>query len=90
MASGNQISLVNAISAFFSDVNARVGGVLARPGSMAKAVAHQVIVFVALLLIVIQLIIFVAIDNAVSVNAQQKTREELQVGERIFLRLLGG
>jgi len=82
--------LINAMGAFVSGVNARVGGTLARPGSMARTVAHQVIVFVALLLIVIQLIIFIAIDGAVSANARQKIREELQVGERIFLRLLDG
>lgn len=57
---------------------------------MARAVANKVIVFVALLLIAIQLVIFVAIDRTVSANARQKIREELQVGERIFLRLLDG
>ncbi|NMG76603.1 putative bifunctional diguanylate cyclase/phosphodiesterase [Aromatoleum diolicum] len=57
---------------------------------MATVVAHQVIVFVALLLIAIQLVIFLAIDSAVSANALQKIREEIQVGERIFLRLLAG
>jgi diguanylate cyclase (GGDEF)-like protein len=62
--------------------------VFAEPRSMARAVANKVIVFVALLLIAIQLMIFVAIDRSVASNARQKIREELQVGERIFLRLL--
>lgn len=57
---------------------------------MAAVVAHQVIVFVALLLVAIQLVIFLAIDSAVSANALQKIREEIQLGERIFLRLLEG
>jgi diguanylate cyclase (GGDEF)-like protein len=82
--------LLRAMGAFLARVSARVGGALARPESMARAVANQVIVFVALLLIVIQLIIFVAIDSAVSANALEEIGEELQVGERIFLRLLDG
>jgi diguanylate cyclase (GGDEF)-like protein len=86
----NRIPIINAMGIFFSGVSVRVGAALARPGSMTRAVAHQVIIFVALLLIAIQLIIFIAIDGAVSVNALQKIREELQVGERIFLRLLDG
>jgi len=90
LPSSNRIPFINAMGTFFSGVSAFVGSALARPGSMARAVANQVIVFVALLLIVIQLIIFVAIDSAVSANALQKIREELQVGERIFLRLLDG
>ena len=72
-----------------SAVYARIGNMV-RPSSMARAVANKVIVFVALLLIAIQLVIFVAIDRTVSSNARQKIREELQVGERIFLRLLDG
>jgi diguanylate cyclase (GGDEF)-like protein len=90
MLSWNRIPIINAMGAFFSGVRTHVGGALARPGSMARAVAHQVIVFGALLLIVIQLIIFIAIDSAVSANALGKIKEELQVGERIFLRLLEG
>ncbi|MDP3671520.1 MAG: EAL domain-containing protein [Telluria sp.] len=81
---------VNILGRLFSRVRAQAAGVLVRPRSMARAVAHQVIVFVALLLIVIQLVIFVAIDHAVSVNASRNIKEELQVGERIFLRLLDG
>jgi len=84
----NRIPFINAMGTFFSGVRARLSGASGRPASMAKLVAHQVIIFVALLLIVIQLVIFIAIDRAVSVNALQKIREELQVGERIFLRLL--
>ena len=76
------------MSVLLSRVKAWVSGVLTRPGSMARAVAHQVILFVSLLLVGIQVIIFVAIDSAVSANAEHKIQEELQVGERIFLRLL--
>ena len=90
MPSWTRIPFIHATGTFFSSVSARVGGAVARPGSMATAVAHQVILFVALLLIMIQLIIFMAIDGAVSANARQKIREELQVGERIFHRLLDG
>ncbi len=90
MPSWNRIPFIHAMGAFFSGVRVRIGGVLARPGSMARAVAHQVIVFVALLLMLIQLIIFTAINGAVSANALQNIREELQVGERIFHRLLDG
>ncbi len=90
MPAWNRIPFISAVGTFLSGVSACIGGALTRPGSMARAVAHQVIIFVALLLIVIQLIIFVAIDGAVSTNAQQKIREELQVGERIFHRLLDG
>ena len=85
MPSGSRISLINV---FFSSVNALMNGILARPGSMARVVANQVIVFVSLLLIVTQVIIFVAIDSAVSTNAEHKIREELQLGKRVFLRLL--
>ena len=80
--------LINAMRFLFSGVNACLGGIWARPDSMAKAVAHKVILFVSLLLIGIQVIIFVAIDNAVSTNAEQKIREELQLGKRVFLRLM--
>jgi diguanylate cyclase (GGDEF)-like protein len=88
MLSARRISLINGMRVLLSGVNACVSRALARPGSMARAVAHQVIVFVSLLLIAIQVIIFVVIDSAVSANAQHKIQEELQVGERIFLRLL--
>jgi diguanylate cyclase (GGDEF)-like protein len=87
MPSWSLLPFINAMSSFFSGVRAYIGGA-AQPGTMARTVAHQVIVFVALLLITIQLIIFIAIDSAVSVNAQQKIEEELKLGERIFLRLL--
>ena len=70
-------------------VSARFCGVV-QPASMASAVANKVIIFVALLLISIQLVIFVTIDRSVAANARQKIREELLVGERIFLRLLEG
>ncbi|WP_231874415.1 EAL domain-containing protein [Azoarcus sp. KH32C] len=59
-----------------------------RRGSLARVVAHQMIVFVALLLIAIQLVIFVVIDKSIHVNALRKIHEEIQVGDRIFLRLL--
>ena len=87
MPSGSRISLINVL---FSSVNALMNNTLARPGSMARVVANQVIVFVSLLLIGMQVIIFVVIDRAVSANAQHKIHEELQVGERIFHRLLDG
>ena len=87
MNSGTRLSLNNAVRVLFSGVNACFGGILARPGSLARAVAYQVILFVSLLLIGIQVITFVAIDNAVSTNSEQKIREELQLGKRIFLRL---
>jgi diguanylate cyclase (GGDEF)-like protein len=90
MPSWNPIPTVHAFGTFLSGLHRRVGGGSARPRSMARGVAHQVIIFVALLLIVIQLIIFMAIDRTVSVNALEKIKEELQVGERIFLRLLDG
>ena len=60
---------------------------LAGRPSMARLVAHQVIVFVALLLMAIQLVTFVALTWAVSDNAHEAVREDIQVGERIFLRL---
>jgi diguanylate cyclase (GGDEF)-like protein len=71
-------------------VRSAIGGIATRPGSLATVVAHQVIVFVALLLVAIQLVIFLAIDHAVSANAVQKIREEIQLGERVFLRLIEG
>ena len=61
---------------------------LARRRTVMRFVAHRVIVFVALLLIAIQLVTFVAIHRAVSANAQQVVRDEIAVGHKIFLRLL--
>jgi diguanylate cyclase (GGDEF)-like protein len=61
---------------------------LARRASMARLIAHRVIIFVTLLLLAIQLAVFVALNWAVSENARQAVREEIQVGHRIVLRLL--
>lgn len=90
MPPSNRIPLIGAIGTLLSRVRSAIGGVATRPGSLATVVAHQVIVFVALLLVAIQLVIFVAIDRAVSANAVQKIREEIQLGERVFLRLIEG
>ncbi|MCB1908943.1 MAG: EAL domain-containing protein [Rhodocyclaceae bacterium] len=59
-----------------------------RSRSLARAVAHKMIVFVALLLIVSQMVVFLAIDRAVSANTLTSIRKELAVGERIFHRVL--
>ncbi len=55
---------------------------------MARVVAHKMIVFVAMLLVGIQLLIFLAIDGAISANEQLRIHGEIEVGERIFHRLL--
>ena len=82
---------LTAETEFRDSGNSSSQGANARPsGSLASIVAHKVILFVALLLIFIQLFIFLSIDSAVSSNALQKVREDISVGERIFLRLLDG
>lgn len=59
-----------------------------RRSSLARALAHRMIVFVALLLVASQVLVFLAIDRAVSSNTLVSVREEIAVGERIFHRLL--
>ncbi|AKU13277.1 hypothetical protein AzCIB_3384 [Azoarcus sp. CIB] len=56
--------------------------------SMTRFVAHQVIVFVALLLVAIQLVTLVALNWAVSENARESVRKEVEVGRRIFVRMM--
>ncbi|MBD5802438.1 Phytochrome-like protein cph2 [Azoarcus sp. Aa7] len=56
--------------------------------SMTRFVAHQVIVFVALLLVAIQLVTLVALNWAVSENARESVRKEVDVGRRIFVRMM--
>ncbi|WP_246264603.1 bifunctional diguanylate cyclase/phosphodiesterase [Aromatoleum toluvorans] len=56
--------------------------------SMARFVAHQVIVFVTLLLVAIQLVTLVALNWAVSENARESVRKEVEVGRRIFARVM--
>ena len=56
--------------------------------SMTRFVAHQVIVFVALLLVAIQLVTLLALNWAVSENASESVRKEVEVGRRIFVRMM--
>ncbi|WP_157354209.1 bifunctional diguanylate cyclase/phosphodiesterase [Aromatoleum toluclasticum] len=65
-----------------------VRGLFADRVSMARFVAHQVIVFVALLLVAIQLVTLVALNWAVSENARESVRKEVDVGRRIFGRVM--
>jgi len=53
-----------------------------------RSLRTRIIVFFVLLLLAAQLIAFVAIHTTISENAHKRVREELQVGQRIFLRLL--
>ncbi|NMF91008.1 bifunctional diguanylate cyclase/phosphodiesterase [Aromatoleum petrolei] len=55
---------------------------------MTRFVAHQVIVFVALLLVAIQLVTLLALNWAVSENARESVRKEVDVGRRIFVRVM--
>ncbi|WP_246262358.1 putative bifunctional diguanylate cyclase/phosphodiesterase [Aromatoleum evansii] len=65
-----------------------VRGLFAGRVSMTRFVAHQVIVFVALLLVAIQLVTLLALNWAVSENARESVRKEVDIGRRIFVRVM--
>jgi hypothetical protein len=55
---------------------------------MFRHLRTRIIVFFVALLALVQVIAFAFVNSANSVNARQKIDGELDVGERIFARLL--
>lgn len=80
--------IVRRIGAILCSARLAIRGQFARRVSMTRFVAHQVIVFVALLLVAIQLVTLVALNWAVSENARESVRKEVDVGRRIFVRMM--
>lgn len=82
------LASVHAPSAWLDSLRRLMSRLFVRRASMTRVVAHQVIVFVAVLLMAIQLVTFTALNWAVSDNARKSVQQEIEVGHRIFSRVL--
>ena len=88
MSSSGRSGLTLAMRNFCARINAQLSTGPLRQTSLSHSIASRMILFVPLLVVVIQVTIFIAIDRTVSAYAQHKIQDALEGGERIFLRLL--